>query len=114
LSALGFVHIFRRRPLIRQWHEDAPALHSEGGLPGAGSADIVAFIRECLVHVVEDPILNPRATEVDEETLHAPGPSFTSRESEYLLGAGCHREDNPFPFMNTDIALGEMTDGQKK
>ncbi|KAJ7896153.1 hypothetical protein B0H13DRAFT_1885334 [Mycena leptocephala] len=58
LSALGFVHIFQRRSLVRQWHEDFPTLHSEGGLPGSESAGIVAFIRERLVDVGDDPRLN--------------------------------------------------------
>ncbi|KAJ7764948.1 hypothetical protein B0H16DRAFT_432573 [Mycena metata] len=55
LSALGIVHIFQRRRLERQWHEDFPALHTEGGLPGSESAGIVAFIRERLVNLGEDP-----------------------------------------------------------
>ncbi|KAJ6543062.1 hypothetical protein B0H19DRAFT_1311204 [Mycena capillaripes] len=59
LSALGVVHIFQRRQLVRQWHEDFPAIHTEGGIPGTSSAGIVAFIRERLVDLDEDP----RATE---------------------------------------------------
>ncbi|KAJ7025142.1 hypothetical protein C8F04DRAFT_1191708 [Mycena alexandri] len=55
LSALGIIHIFQRRRLERQWHEDFPALHTEGGLPGSESAGIVAFIRERLVNLGEDP-----------------------------------------------------------
>ncbi|KAJ7711949.1 hypothetical protein B0H16DRAFT_1744573 [Mycena metata] len=55
LSALGIVHIFQRRRLERQWHEDFPALRTEGGLPGSESAGIVAFIRERLVDLGEDP-----------------------------------------------------------
>ncbi|KAJ7705653.1 hypothetical protein B0H16DRAFT_1827195 [Mycena metata] len=48
LSALGLVHVFQRRRLKRQWDEDFPAIHTEGGLPGSESAGIVAFIRERL------------------------------------------------------------------
>ncbi|KAJ6450793.1 hypothetical protein C8R45DRAFT_1042791 [Mycena sanguinolenta] len=55
LSALGVVHLFQRRDLVRQWHEDFPALHTEGGLPGSENAGIVAFIRERLVDLGEDP-----------------------------------------------------------
>jgi hypothetical protein len=55
LSALGLVHIFQRRRLERQWRADFPALHSEGGLRGSKSAGIVAFLRERLVDLGEDP-----------------------------------------------------------
>ncbi|KAJ6587681.1 hypothetical protein DFH09DRAFT_1359310 [Mycena vulgaris] len=55
LSALGLVHIFQRRRLERQWRADFPALHSEGSLPGSKSAGIVAFLRERLVDLGEDP-----------------------------------------------------------
>ncbi|KAF7348871.1 Short-chain dehydrogenase/reductase family protein [Mycena venus] len=49
LSALGIMHLFQRRSLIKKWHEDFPALHDEGGHPGDTSAGIVAFIRQRLV-----------------------------------------------------------------
>ncbi|KAJ6543081.1 hypothetical protein B0H19DRAFT_1239217 [Mycena capillaripes] len=55
LSALGVVHMFQRRQLVRQWHEDFPAIHTEGGIPGFESAGIVAFIRERLVDLGDDP-----------------------------------------------------------
>ncbi|KAJ7891936.1 hypothetical protein B0H14DRAFT_2687709 [Mycena olivaceomarginata] len=55
LSALGVVHIFQRRALVRRWHEDFPAIHTEGGPPGSQNAGIVAFIRERLVDLGEDP-----------------------------------------------------------
>ncbi|KAJ7323225.1 hypothetical protein DFH08DRAFT_1029512 [Mycena albidolilacea] len=55
LSALGVVHLFQRRALVRRWHEDFPAIHTEGGLPGSENAGIVAFIRERLVDLGEDP-----------------------------------------------------------
>jgi hypothetical protein len=126
LSALGIVHIFQRRSLIRQWHEDFPTLHSEGGLPGSESAGIVAFIRERLVDVGDDPRSNHESPndleaqtipetlistgeemrEVNQRTLQpSPDPSFTSRESEYLLGAGYRLDDVPFPSIDTHIAL---------
>ncbi|KAJ7864637.1 hypothetical protein B0H14DRAFT_3443458 [Mycena olivaceomarginata] len=31
LSALGLVHILQRRRLVRQWQDDFPAIHTEGG-----------------------------------------------------------------------------------
>ncbi|KAJ7613279.1 hypothetical protein DFH06DRAFT_1344745 [Mycena polygramma] len=54
LSALGVLHIFQRRRLVRQWHEDFPAIHTEGGRPGSNSAGIVVFIRERLVDLDEE------------------------------------------------------------
>ncbi|KAJ7186970.1 hypothetical protein C8R46DRAFT_1184747, partial [Mycena filopes] len=55
LSALGIVHLFQRGRLQQQWNEDFPAIRTEGGLPGSESAGIVAFIRERLVDLGEDP-----------------------------------------------------------
>ncbi|KAJ7703860.1 hypothetical protein B0H16DRAFT_1482758 [Mycena metata] len=55
LSALGVVHVLQHGTLVRQWHQDFPALHSEGGVPGTEEAGIVAFIRERLVDVGDDP-----------------------------------------------------------
>jgi hypothetical protein len=130
LSALGFVHIFQRRSLIRQWHEDFPTLHSEGGLPGSESAGIVAFIRERLVDVGDDSKSNHDSSndleaqtvpetltstggelrETNHRTLHpSPDPSSTSRASEYLLGAGYRLDDIPFPSMDADVALAGVT-----
>ncbi|KAF7324902.1 Short-chain dehydrogenase/reductase family protein [Mycena kentingensis (nom. inval.)] len=54
LSALGIIHVFQRSGLTRRWHEDFPAVESEGGLPGSENAGIVAFIRERLVDVGSD------------------------------------------------------------
>ncbi|KAJ6465506.1 hypothetical protein C8R47DRAFT_1154863 [Mycena vitilis] len=51
LSALGLAHLLQRRTLTRKWHEDFPALQTEGGKPGSESAGIVAFIRERLVDI---------------------------------------------------------------
>ncbi|KAJ7453776.1 hypothetical protein FB451DRAFT_1565462 [Mycena latifolia] len=63
LSALGVVHIFQRRALVRRWHEDFPAIHTEGGTPGSESAGIVAFIRERLVDLGENPRLSANEDE---------------------------------------------------
>ncbi|KAK6977152.1 hypothetical protein R3P38DRAFT_3377665 [Favolaschia claudopus] len=57
LSALGILHIFQRGALVRRWYDDFPAIQTEGGLPGSQSAGIVAFIRERLVDLEEDPRL---------------------------------------------------------
>jgi hypothetical protein len=124
------VHIFQRRALVRQWHEGFPTLHSEGGLPGSGSAGIVAFIRERLVDVGDDPRSDHESPndleaqtvpetltstggemrEANRRTLHpSPNPSFTSRESEYLLGAGYRLDDIPFPSTDADVALAGVT-----
>ncbi|KAF7337327.1 Short-chain dehydrogenase/reductase family protein [Mycena sanguinolenta] len=54
LSALGLIHIFQRRALVRQWHADFPALRTEGGQPGSESAGVVAFIRERLIDIGQD------------------------------------------------------------
>ncbi|KAJ7186945.1 hypothetical protein C8R46DRAFT_1058390 [Mycena filopes] len=66
LSALGLVHVFQRSKLQRQWNEDFPAIHTEGGLPGSESAGIVAFIRERLVDLGEDP---HRVNDSEKESL---------------------------------------------
>ncbi|KAJ6467352.1 hypothetical protein C8R45DRAFT_477093 [Mycena sanguinolenta] len=55
LSALGVVHLFQRHALVRKWYDDFPAIQTEGGLPGSENAGIVAFIRERLVGLGEDP-----------------------------------------------------------
>jgi hypothetical protein len=57
------VHIFQRRALVRRWNEDFPAIHTEGGLPGSENAGIVAFIRERLVDLGEDPAKEPKDPE---------------------------------------------------
>ncbi|KAJ7821977.1 hypothetical protein B0H13DRAFT_1920399 [Mycena leptocephala] len=134
LSALGIVHIFQRRSLVHQWNEDFPTLHSEGGLPGSGSAGIVAFIRERLVDVGDDPQSNHESPndleaqtvpetlastggemrEANRRMLHrSPDPSFTSREPEYLLGAGYRLDDVPFPSTDADVAPAGVTNDQQ-
>ncbi|KAJ7893312.1 hypothetical protein B0H14DRAFT_3671785, partial [Mycena olivaceomarginata] len=72
LSALGIVHYFQRRDLLRQWREDFPALYTEGGQPGSANAGIVAFIRERLVDLGE---------EEGPATLEAKDGSATQTES---------------------------------
>ncbi|KAJ7743005.1 hypothetical protein DFH07DRAFT_979737 [Mycena maculata] len=130
LSALGVIHIFQRRSLIRRWHEDFPALNSEGGRPGSESAGIVAFIRERLINT-EDPQSiadqTSSGTEARRSLSDSPtrsgreSPSenvkgikgvdreFRSRHSGYLLDAGYRLHDDEFPLMDMD--LGEQTSG---
>ncbi|KAJ7678605.1 hypothetical protein B0H17DRAFT_1206669 [Mycena rosella] len=59
LSALGIVHVFQRRRLIQTWHQDFPALHTEGGRTGSEDAGIVAFLRERLVDLEDDELVAP-------------------------------------------------------
>ncbi|KAJ7723727.1 hypothetical protein DFH07DRAFT_783469 [Mycena maculata] len=68
------------RALVRQWHKDFPAIHSEGGLPGSYSAGIV---RERLVDVGEDPHKDQIDPEPRTSELHSPRGSVapTSRDS---------------------------------
>ncbi|KAJ7065871.1 hypothetical protein C8F01DRAFT_1126822 [Mycena amicta] len=78
LSALGVAHLFQRSSLARNWHEDFPALHTEGGLPGSDSAGIVAFIRERLVDLDRQA---PEGPEKDGlSTLDATQPTPKSSE----------------------------------
>ncbi|KAJ6544379.1 hypothetical protein B0H19DRAFT_1309812 [Mycena capillaripes] len=72
LSALGLVHFFQRRALMRRWHEDFPALRTEGGQPGSEAAGIVAFIRERFVDVDDE---RPKVGDVE--------PQKTSIEDKY-------------------------------
>ncbi|KAF8172574.1 hypothetical protein K438DRAFT_178497 [Mycena galopus ATCC 62051] len=76
LSALGVVHLFQRRALVRTWHENFPAIYTEGGLPGSENAGIVAFIRERLVDVGEDPRVSSQ--ESDETEAQEPATSSSS------------------------------------
>jgi hypothetical protein len=73
LSALGVAHMFQRRRLVRQWHEDFPAIHTEGGLPGSESAGIVVFICERLVDLEEDS--SPHEEDLEVQTSKVEGAS---------------------------------------
>ncbi|KAF8172586.1 hypothetical protein K438DRAFT_1772628 [Mycena galopus ATCC 62051] len=75
LSALGVVHLFQRHALVRTWHEDFPAIYTEGGLPGSENAGIVAFIRERLVNVDEDPRVSSQESDETEAQEPATGSS---------------------------------------
>ncbi|KAK6977154.1 hypothetical protein R3P38DRAFT_3476306 [Favolaschia claudopus] len=67
LSALGIAHIFQKGALVRRWHEDFPAIRTEGGLPGSNNAGIVAFIRDRLVDLGEDPRVSDEEVGYDVE-----------------------------------------------
>ncbi|KAJ7027501.1 hypothetical protein C8F04DRAFT_1266896 [Mycena alexandri] len=118
LSALGLVHIFQRRRLKHQWNEDFPAIHTEGGLPGSESAGIVAFIRERLVDLGE----NPHELQVDQpddigaqRTLGADDldeastveslqvPKFKPRDHSRTLERGYILDE--IPLLHVDIGL---------
>ena len=128
LSALGVVHLFQRRALVRQWHNDFPTLHTEGGLPGSESAGIVAFIRERLVDLEENPqhdqdeLQSTQEPESDrssdsvartlvetEEEIKVAEPKIPSRsrQSGYLLDAGYHLDGMDIPLMDVDLGLRE-------
>ncbi|KAJ7826886.1 hypothetical protein B0H14DRAFT_1243640 [Mycena olivaceomarginata] len=105
LSALGLVHVFQRRTLARQWHADLPALRTEGGQPGSGSAGIIAFIRERLIDIDQDP---QATAEKDLEAQHSasyfnhehPTVALTKATEEYGL------ED--IPLVHPDLEVAEM------
>ncbi|KAJ7881489.1 hypothetical protein B0H14DRAFT_3760356 [Mycena olivaceomarginata] len=95
LSALGVVHLFQRRALVRRWHEDFPAIHTEGGLPGSENAGIVAFIRERLVDLGEDP--RGLAEESKDAEKQVPEDSSVSSEmapSEESADEGVQEDDH--------------------
>ncbi|KAJ7252378.1 hypothetical protein B0H12DRAFT_1233908 [Mycena haematopus] len=99
LSALGLIHIFQRRTLIRRWHTDFPALRTKGGQPESESAGIVAFIRERLIDIDHDSQVPP---EPDLEAPHSSS-SLNSSSQEDLIapstnatGYGRGSEDLPF------------------
>jgi hypothetical protein len=73
LSALGVAHVFQRRTLVRQWQDDFPAIHTEGGQPGSDSAGIVAFIRERLVDLGEDPRSSEGKEDLEAQDTPSPG-----------------------------------------
>ncbi|KAF7350841.1 Short-chain dehydrogenase/reductase family protein [Mycena sanguinolenta] len=81
LSALGLIHIFQRRVLVRQWHNDFPRLRTEGGQPGSESAGIVAFIRERLIDIDQGAEID---TANDIEAQHS---RSSSGSKEDLIGA---------------------------
>jgi hypothetical protein len=66
------VHVFRRCALVRRWYRDFPAIHTEGGTPGSKSAGIVAFIRDRLVDLGEDPRISGEEDEPGDRTTHTP------------------------------------------
>ncbi|KAJ7187000.1 hypothetical protein C8R46DRAFT_1058561 [Mycena filopes] len=117
LSALGIVHIFQRRRLQRQWHEDFPAIHTEGGLPGSALAGIVAFIRERLVDLgqsetpddIEAQKLtgapDTEKTSTPESTAQVKTSGFSrTREPGYIL--------DEVPLLDADLGLADRFNTQ--
>ncbi|KAJ7696623.1 hypothetical protein B0H16DRAFT_1647425 [Mycena metata] len=111
LTALGIVHLFQRRGLIKQWHEDFPALHDEGGRPGDASAGIVAFIRERLVDL--DPVEGQDGKDATTDDLEAQNgeqnsenqadcapQSPRSMEGDVLLNPVHNESSTPFSGLN--------------
>ncbi|KAJ6543067.1 hypothetical protein B0H19DRAFT_1268240 [Mycena capillaripes] len=124
LSALGVVHMFQRRRLVRQWHEDFPAIHTEGGLPGSESAGIVAFIRERLVSLGEDPRATEDRSDVEaqkdgDDTPSVPPPvAPTSQPAENDLTPKYLAESeyipDEIPLLHIDLGTDEVSDGNTK
>ncbi|KAJ7323234.1 hypothetical protein DFH08DRAFT_1029526 [Mycena albidolilacea] len=95
LSALGVVHLFQRRALVRQWHEDFPAIHTEGSLPGSENAGIVAFIRERLVDMGEDPRgLAEGSKDAEDQLPEESSVSSKMAPSEESADEGVQKEDH--------------------
>ncbi|KAJ6473494.1 hypothetical protein DFH09DRAFT_1218872 [Mycena vulgaris] len=120
LSALGIVHLFQRRELVRRWHEDFPAIHTEGGTPGSESAGIVAFIRERLVDVGQDPLRHPEDIEAQidghinlqrMQDRDTDGTSVRSRERD-CSGTNPSQEAryvlDELPLLDVDLGLVEV------
>ncbi|KAJ7065872.1 hypothetical protein C8F01DRAFT_1229052 [Mycena amicta] len=93
LSALGVAHLFQRSSLARNWHEDFPALHTEGGLPGSDSAGIVAFIRERLVDLDRQAPKGPLAGKEGLSTLDPDTVQPTPKSSEIDRGSRTDPEE---------------------
>ncbi|KAF8211155.1 hypothetical protein K438DRAFT_26040 [Mycena galopus ATCC 62051] len=114
LSALGVVHVFQRAALVRQWNDDFPVIHTEGGLPGSERAGIVAFIRERLVDLGEDP-LRPTC---DSDDIEAQNNDHTSAngqeiaiEHEELSKKHTEYQLDEIPLMDIDLGLGGKHSG---
>ncbi|KAK7030145.1 hypothetical protein R3P38DRAFT_895868 [Favolaschia claudopus] len=126
LSALGIAHIFQKGALVRRWHEDFPAIRTEGGLPGSKNAGIVAFIRDRLVDLGEDPRLSEEEvgydveaqkleTEMDEEevtlvqspverSIADPPPRRRASETGYIL--------DEIPLLDVDLGMAKILEGK--
>ncbi|KAJ7302352.1 hypothetical protein DFH08DRAFT_826679 [Mycena albidolilacea] len=101
------------------------AIHTEGSLPSSKSAGIIAFIREHLVDLGEDPHVSmgsnnpdietpPKVGEVEAEDIPIPvrdhekaqtHSKFTPRKSGYCL--------DKIPLMDVDLGMGEITDNSR-
>ncbi|KAF7354185.1 Short-chain dehydrogenase/reductase family protein [Mycena venus] len=89
LSALGIVHIFQRRRLVQNWHDDFPALRTEGGKPGSEGAGIVAFLRERLVVAGDEEMSYPvRGAEAQTSSLAYGLRQTSSHKGDAITRAG--------------------------
>ncbi|KAJ7663296.1 hypothetical protein DFH06DRAFT_1324771 [Mycena polygramma] len=119
LSALGILHLFQRRALTRRWHEDFPALQTEGGQPGSESAGIVAFIRERLVDidsVEEDPEKQDRTGDAESHKLTAENSDTESQsitsptKSKGPEGGGLRYQLDEIPLTHFETELGSWVE----
>ncbi|KAJ7812255.1 hypothetical protein B0H14DRAFT_2857433 [Mycena olivaceomarginata] len=127
LSALGVVHVFQRHRLVRRWHEDFPAIHTEGGLPGSKSAGIVAFIRERLVDLGEDPHAPTDSDHPDMEAQTSPKGEGLDEEEDVPIPVRSHETQTyskftplklgyrleEIPFLDVDLGMDEILDNNK-
>ncbi|KAJ7312561.1 hypothetical protein DFH08DRAFT_896715, partial [Mycena albidolilacea] len=109
LSALGVVHIFQRHALVRRWHEDFPAIHTEGGLPGSQNAGIVAFIRERLVDLGEDPQASRQGENANDSQQSAAAPS-----PQMLLAGGHEHAGHRNPEEENRFDKGSLDAGEAR
>ncbi|KAJ7663305.1 hypothetical protein DFH06DRAFT_347467 [Mycena polygramma] len=113
LSALGIVHLFQRRTLTRRWHEDFPALQTEGGQAGSESAGIVAFIRERLVDI--DSVEAEKQDIIGDAESHKLTAENSNTESQYTTsptkskdpeGGDLRYQLDEIPLMHLGSELG--------
>ncbi|KAJ7312563.1 hypothetical protein DFH08DRAFT_896721 [Mycena albidolilacea] len=109
LSALGVVHLFQRRALVRRCHEDFPAIHTEGGLPGSQNAGIVAFIRERLVDLGEDPQASRQGENANDSHQSAAAPS-----PQILLPGGHEHAGHENPEEENRFDKGSLDAGEAR
>ncbi|KAK7014032.1 short-chain dehydrogenase/reductase family protein [Favolaschia claudopus] len=107
LSALGIVHIFQRDRLVRQWHEDYPALRTEGGMPRSENAGIVAFLRERLVDLEGGESISDFE---DEDGASANDMSCKSGEREFEMNEDTTKQGS----LAAGAEVKDMTSGDRE
>ncbi|KAF8145561.1 hypothetical protein K438DRAFT_1781878 [Mycena galopus ATCC 62051] len=127
LSALVVVHVFQCRRLVRRWHEDFPAIHTEGSLPGSKSAGIVAFIRERLLDLGEDPHAPTDSDHPDIEAQTSLKGEGLDEEEDVPILARSHETQtyskftspklgylrDEIPLLDVDLGMDEILDNNK-